>query len=225
MCKFYKVAIGLKSKCVNVYSTDEKTGIQALEHLHPTLPMQTGKIERIEQEYRRHGTSGLIATRDVATGEIVAPLIQPTRTEDDFVRHIKNVVLRKPDDKFVFIVDQLNTHKSESLVNFVAEKCGIDKNTLGVKGKSGILKSMKTRMKFLSDKNHKIRFVYTPKHSSWLNQIEMWFSILTRGLLNKRSSFKSKEHLENKIKDFIEYYNKYLAKPFRWTCEGKLLKV
>ncbi len=124
-----------------------------------------------------------------------------------------------------FIVDQLNTHKSEGLVNFVAEQCKIDKSILGKKWKSGVLKSMKTRMAFLSDEAHKIRFVYTPKHSSWLNQIEMWFSILTRGLLNKRSSFKSKEDLEDKIKNFIEYYNKYLAKPFRWTCEGKLLKI
>jgi len=210
---------------VRVISTDEKTGIQALEHAHPTLPMKPAQVERRDPEYVRHGTTGLIASRDVVTGKLIAPLIQPTRKEEDLVTHIRNVVATDPKARFIFVMDQLNTHKSEQLVLFVAEQCGIDPATLGKKGKAGVLESMESRKAFLADPAHRIRIVYTPKHSSWLNQIECWFSILVRRLLNKRSSFVSVEALEKRIAQFIEYYNKHLAKPFRWTYEGKLLKV
>ena len=225
VCEVYKNAQELKQQNIHVICTDEKTGIQTKEHIHPLLPMKPGQVERYEQEYKRHGTSGLIASRDVVTGEIITPLIQPTRTEADFVKHIREVVSQDPKAQYVFVMDQLNTHKSESLVRFVAEKHGIEQATLGEKGKTGILKSMESRSKFLADKQHKIRIVYTPKHSSWLNQIEIWFSILTRRLLNKRSSFKSIQNLEQRIIEFIEYYNKHLAKAFKWTYAGKLLQA
>ena len=114
---------------------------------------------------------------------------------------------------------------SESLVKMVAKRDHIDETTLGVKGKCGILETMKSRAEFLTDGSHQIVFVYTPKHCSWLNQIECWFSIITRRLLNKRASFKSKDDLEQKIRDFIDYYNQYLKKPFQWNYKGKLLKV
>lgn len=120
-------------------------------------------------------------------------------------------------------MDQLNTHKSESLVRFIAESEGIPEDALGKKGEEGILKSMETRATFLSDPAHRVRIVYTPKHSSWLNQIELWFSILRRRLLNRRSSFSSVQHLELSIQHFIEYYNQHLAKAFRWTYAAKLL--
>jgi len=185
--------------------------------------MIPGSIEKCEQEYTRNGTSGIIASRNIVTGKIVAPLIQPTRTEIDFVKHIENVVQENPENKHIFVMDQLNTHKSELLVKFIAKQCEIDEETLGVKGKSGILKSMETRTEFLTDKTHKIQIVYTPKHCSWLNQIEIWFSIISRSVLNKRASFGSVEKLEEKIKEYIDYYNKYLAKPFKWTYSGKVL--
>ncbi|HLR68360.1 MAG TPA: transposase [Virgibacillus sp.] len=180
--------------------------------------------EKVEPEYIRHGTTVLIASRDVVTGQVKYTL-GPTRKEEDFVSHISAVVEEDPDASYVFVMDQLNTHKSESLVRFVAAECGIPQDSLGTKGRNGILKSMETRSEFLSDSDHRIRIVYTPKHCSWLNQIECWFSILSRRLLNVRSSFASIEILQQKIKRFIAYYNKHLAGPFRWTKEAKTLQI
>lgn len=202
-------------------SCDEKTGIQALERL--ITPMKPGRYERQEHEYERHGTLCLIANFEIATGKIISPTIGNTRKEKDFEKHIKRTVQTAPLSSWIFIVDNLNTHQSESLVRFVAKVCGI-KEELGKKGKSGILKSKKTRSKFLSDPTHRIRFVYTPKHASWLNQVEIWFSILVKRLL-KRLSVKSKRELKEKISDFIDYFNTTMAKAFKWTYKGKPLNA
>ena len=204
-------------------STDEKTGIQAIERLHPTRPTRPGLTERIEFEYRRHGTLCLIANFDVATGEAILPTIGVTRTEEDFAVHVARTIDSDRDAPWIFVLDQLNTHKSEALVRLVAERCGIE-DDLGVKGKSGILKTMANRKKFLEDQSHRIRFVYTPRHASWLNQVEIWFSILSRRAL-KRASFISLEALEQRLIDFIDYFNAVLAKPFRWTYAGKPLQA
>ncbi len=83
---------------------------------------------------------------------------------------------------------------------------------------------MKTRQNFLENKKHRIRFVFTPKHASWLNQIEIWFSILVRRLL-KRASFTSTDDLRDRVLKFIEYFNKTMAKPFKWTYSGKVLQT
>jgi len=223
VCETYKMSKELEEQGIHVMSTDEKTGIQALEHKYPAKAVRPSEVEKCEQEYIRHGTTTLIASRNVATGKIIEPMLNDTRTEKDFVQHISDVVGFSPEEGYVFVMDQLNTHRSEGLVRYIAKKCEI-KDDLGEKDKSGILKNMKSRQKFLENEEHRIRIVYTPKHCSWLNQVEMWFSILGRMLLNKRASFKSVEVLKNKIKEFIEYYNNHLAKAFKWTYSGKLLQ-
>jgi transposase len=222
VCDVYAQAPELHQTGVSIVSTDEKTGIQALEPKYPTKPTRPGLVERREFEYIRHGTLCLIANFQVATGQILAPSIGPTRTEQDFVHHIVQTINLNPDGTWVFIVDQLNTHQSESLVRFVTQRCGLDDAGLGIKGESGILKSIATRKTFLEDESHRIRFVYTPKHSSWLNQVEIWFSILVRKLL-KRASFTSVEELRQRILRFIDYFNKTMAKPFKWTYTGQPL--
>jgi len=120
------------------------------------------------------------------------------------------------------VVDNLDTHRSETLVRLVARVSGLEEMDLGEKGKRGILHNCVSRAGFLSEASHKIVFHYTPKHSSWLNQIEIWLSILVRKLL-KRGSFGTVEELEGKVREFIEYYNRTMAKPFAWTYRGKAL--
>jgi len=214
ICDIYLSAESLSDEGVHVYSTDEKMGIQAREHVNSKHSMEPGHPERVDPEYIRHGTTGIIASRNVATGEIVMPLVQPTRKEPDFLAHIESVIAVNPTDKHIFLTDNLNTHMSESLVRLVAKMDNIDESTLGVKGKSGILKNMTSRYDFLSDDQHKIVFKYTPKHCSWLNQIECWFSIITRRLLNRRASFVAIEELELKIKSFIDYFDIFLGIAF-----------
>lgn len=223
ICDCYQRAIELRQKGIYTVSTDEKTGIQALQRKYPMRGVRVGQIEKQEFEYSRHGTQCLIANFDVATGRIIAPTVRATRKEVDFVEHIENTLAVDTGAEWIFIVDQLNTHQSEGLVKLVARRCHIN-DDLGVKGKSGILKSKKTRAKFLQDQTHRIRFVYTPRHASWLNQIECWFSILVRRLL-KRLTVNSVEELKQKILGFIEYFNQTMAKPFKWTYKGRPLTI
>ena len=223
VCSTYLQARELHEQGTHVVSCDEKTSIQALEHKHPIKPARPGAVERREFEYIRHGTQCLIANFFVATGQVLEPTIGPTRTEEDFVRHISRTIDTDPDAGWVFVVDQLNTHKSEALVRLVAGRCELDAD-LGVKGQQGVLESMSSRKEFLSDPSHRIRFVYTPKHCSWLNQVEVWFSILARRLL-KRASFASLDELRDRLLAFIKYFNSVLAKPFKWTFTGRPLQA
>jgi hypothetical protein len=225
VCATYAAAPGLYHQFgTHTVSSDEMTGVQALERIADTKGTKPGREARLEFEYKRHGTQTLIANFHVVTGRVISPSVQDTRTEADFVGHVERTVATDPGSGWVFVTDQLNTHQSEGLVKLVAKACGLDEQALGKKGKSGVLKSLKSRKEFLSDPGHRIRFVYTPKHCSWLNQVEIWFSILARRVI-RRGSFTSKEDLRSKILSFIDYFNQVLAKPFKWTFTGQVLKV
>ncbi len=201
-------------------SVDEMPGLQALERIEKTIPMQPGQPERIEYEYKRHGTLCLIGNWDVVLGQMIAPTIRETRTEEDFAWHIHHLIQTDAEAGWVIIMDNLNVHCSETLARYVANLEGIDEETLGTKGKSGILKSVATRQEFLSDGSHRVRFVYVPKHTSWLNQIEIVFGIVGRRVM-RRGNFTSLDNLKRRLLDFIDYFNRTFARPFRWTYTGR----
>jgi putative transposase len=198
------------------------TGVQALERLAPDLPPRPGQVARREFEYKRHGTCSFFINFDVATGQVFSPSTGPTRTEADFVGHVQRTIASDPTaSQWHFVVDNLDIHRSESLVRYVATLAGRS-DDLGVKYVRGVLRSKASRATFLSDPTHPIVFHYTPKHASWLNQVEIWLSILVRKLL-RRGNFQSVDDLRDQVVAFIAYFNRTMAKPFKWTYQGKPL--
>ena len=222
ICEIYASAQERAAQGEIIVSLDEMTGIQALERTMPDIPMKPGRIVKREFEYIRHGTQSLIASFNVATGEIEVATVGATRTEQDLESHVVRLIDKHPTaPQYHIVMDCLNTHQSEALVRLVA-RLEAEELDLGVKGKSGILRSMPSRAEYLSDASHRLVVHFTPKHCSWLNQIEIWFGILVRKLL-RRADFTSTEKLKQRILEFVDYFNRTMAKPFKWTYKGKPL--
>jgi putative transposase len=219
-CEVYAKARQRAKQGERTISMDELTGVQALERKHPDLPMLPGHVLRREFEYIRHGILSWFINFDVTTGHVIEPSWGPTRTEEDALAHLQGLIASDPKaTKWPLMLDNLNIHQSEALVRWVAHQEGMAAETLGVKGKSGILQSMESRAAFLHDPSHQVVFYYTPKHASWMNQVEIWLSILVRKLL-KRGNFLSLDDLRDQILAFIAYYNRTMAKPIQWTYTG-----
>jgi transposase len=224
VCDAYRDAVSLyEQEGVHTISLDEMTGIQALERIAPDLPVAPGLIARLECEYRRHGTIGLFGNLHVATGQIWCPMLRETRTEEDTLENLDNIISQDPTARFRLVMDNLNTHVSESFVRYIAAMIGYE-DDLGKKGVRGILKSVASRSAFLTDPTHRIHLLFTPRHCSWLNQIEIWFGTLRRKV-TRRMSFDSVDSLSESICQFIEYYNSHLAHPYSWTYTGTVLSA
>jgi len=217
ICRLYLAAPRLYQRGELVLCVDEKTSIQALERLYPTKPTQPGRVELREFEYRRHGTRCLLGTLAVPTGRIIGS-VTARRATWDFVRHVRDVVVAFPGvQKFHWVMDNLNTHWTFALCRYLAREEGEHVWQGRPKLRTGA-----QRRAFLSDPSHKHVVHYTPKHGSWLNQIELWFGVLTRRVL-QRGEFHSLEELARRLLEYIDYYNRHRAHPYAWTYTGKPL--
>ncbi len=219
LCKLYVDAPRLYQHGELLLCCDEKTGIQALQRKHPTKPLQPGRAALEESEYIRHGTRCLLATFVVPTGQVYGE-VTARRTNQDFRRHIRHTVAwlaaHGPQAwKYHWVMDNLNTHWS-------LEVCALFARLNGIKHEPKKLRRGRERVAFLTDPTHQHVIHYTPKHGSWLNQVELWFSVLARRVL-RRGSFRSKADLTRKILAYIAYYNEHKAHPYDWTYTGKPL--
>ena len=209
----YLQAPDLSRKGEIVLSVDEKTSIQALERQHPSSPPGSGRPARIEYEYIRHGTCCLTAGFEVATGSVMG-MLTANRPAEVFAAFVEWVGAYYHEARRIHVVlDNLNTHYHALTCQAVAKLC---------RRKPPDLTTQSQRVAYLTPPDKRVVFHFTPSHASWLNQIEIWFSTLTRKVI-RRGDFSSVADLEDKIIAFIRYYNKCLAHPYQWTYTGKPL--
>ncbi len=205
ICRLYVNAPRLYQQGRLLICCDEKTGMQILQRKYPTQPAQPGKPEKREFEYIRHGTRALITSFAVPTGEVVWDL-GLTRTSEDFGKHIGHVATHFHEfDHFDWVVDNLNTHWSLEVCEYIAALSAVPFEPRK-------LRKGAQRRAFLTDPTHKHVFHFTPKHGSWLNQVELWFSVLSRRFL-KRGDFASAADFEQRLTTFLERYNARQAHP------------
>jgi hypothetical protein len=215
ICQLYRHALRFYQQGRLVICADEKTGMQILQRRYPTQPVQPGKPEKREHEYIRHGVRALLASFVVPTGHLVWNLGQ-TRTSADWAAHLANVVHQLPAmQRYDWVVDNLNTHWSLDVCRLVAAWCALPFAPKALE--RGV-----QRRAFLSDPTHKHVFHFTPKHGSWLNQVELWFSVLARRFL-KRGDYDSAHDFDTRLSDYLEVYNTHQAHPYRWTYTGQPL--
>lgn len=215
ICQLYVAAPQLYQQGRLVICCDEKTGMQILQRKHPTKPVTSGIPERREHEYIRHGTRALINSFAVPTGQIAWNL-GLTRTSEDFVAHLRHAREQFPEmERYDWVLDNLNTHWSLDVCRLVAEWCDIPFDPKQ-------LKRGADRRAFLTDPSHKHVFHFTPKHGSWLNQVELWFGVLERRFL-ARGEFQSAEEFEQRLTAYLQDYNAHYAHPYRWTYTGQPL--
>jgi len=215
ICRLYVRSPLLCQQGELVICTDEKTGMQILQRKYPTRLARPGHPEKREHEYIRHGTRALIASFVVPTGEVVWSL-GPTRTSVDFANHLQQVAHHfRTWSRITWVVDNLNTHWSR-------EACAVLAALNGLAFEPKRLSTGVERRAFLTDPEHRYRFVFTPKHGSWLNQVELWFSVLVRRFL-KRGDFASAAECEQRLAVYLGAYNAREKHPYRWTYTGQPL--
>ena len=225
VCQAYLQAASLyHQQGIRTICFDEMTSLQANERRAQTRLPIPGKVGLRECQYNRHGTLSLTGSWDVTLGKMISTTVGATRTGKDFANHMEQTFATDSKADWIVVLDNLNTHHGEEIVRVVARRLGIAEDQLGdKKRRRGILGSVKSRRKFLTDPTHSIRFVFIPKHSSWLNQIETIFGIISKRVI-RHGSFTSKHDLKQKLLAFVDYFNRTFAKPLKWTYNGKPTK-
>ncbi len=209
--KMEKIIQVYKEDPKNLFCLDECTGLQVLERIAPDLPANSERLMHQEFEYKRHGTVSIISIMEKRTGRVFTECI-PDHTSVTIIESIKrHASTYDPSEKLHYICDNYASHSTEDFCKEIAKLCRVQLPKL---------KTAKNRRQWLESPDKRIVFYFLPTHGSWLNLIEIWFSILKqKGLSGK--SITSKSQMEKSILDFTETWNTYFAHPFKWSYDGQ----